>query len=290
VLGSVALIAQGFRAGPERLALVLSGLALLHFAGFSLLELLLPLDRERRLSNDPQRGNDVGHILLGAFGGDALGNLLVAGAVAAVAELVPPIARLWPDDWPVLPQLILLIVVADHLNYWRHRLEHRVPWMWRIHALHHDVDRLHVLKSSRDHLLENVFRWLFVFSPLVLIGAPAAWLPVFSGLLLTLGTPAHANIDLAIPGWLHRVVLTPGVHAIHHARDRRLADSNFASLLPLWDIVFGTYRAPDPRSGRPGKFGIEGEAWPQGFLAQIAAPLRRRTAAESGRRQSRDVR
>ena len=66
------------------------------------------------------------------------------------------------------------------------------------------------------------------------------------------------------------------LHALHHARNRELSNSNFAGLFPVWDRLFHTFQHPD-HFGRP-DFGIEGETVPSGLLGQLAWPFRSRTA------------
>ncbi len=63
------------------------------------------------------------------------------------------------------------------------------------------------------------------------------------------------------------------VHHLHHARERRLQDSNFAGVSTLFDVVFGTFRHPD---GHPFEdYGIGGDPVPAGFIAQLLYPVRR---------------
>lgn len=271
VLGSIGALVAGFAAGVG--LVVLTILPVLLLVGLARLERQIPIDRDRHLGNDPQRWHDVGHLLAGALAGEVVGNLVIVTAAVALAATLPPVVELWPHAWPVGAQVILLILAADFLEYWRHRAEHRVPWLWRIHALHHDADRLHVLKSSRNHALDLVTRFLVVFAPLALVGVPPLWLPVYTGAILVFGPLSHANLDLSAPHWLDRIVVTPGVHRLHHALDRRYSDSNFAAVTPLWDVVFGTFQDP-AQAPPPTEFGIDGEAWPKTFLAQLAAPFR----------------
>lgn len=50
-------------------------------------------------------------------------------------------------------------------------------------------------------------------------------------------------------------------------------DKNFAGLLPLWDLLFGTFYM---REGRvPTRFGAIGDDVPEGFWKQLAWPFER---------------
>jgi sterol desaturase/sphingolipid hydroxylase (fatty acid hydroxylase superfamily) len=66
----------------------------------------------------------------------------------------------------------------------------------------------------------------------------------------------HANIRTSW-GPLTRIITGPRYHRVHHSIDLRHRDKNFATFLPLWDIVFGTYYDPDERE--PPRTGVSGE-------------------------------
>ncbi len=80
---------------------------------------------------------------------------------------------MWPSHWPPFAQIGLVVFVGDGLDYWKHRLLHTVPGLWRVHALHHGITRLHALKAARLHFTDLLMRFLLVYAPLVVLGAPA---------------------------------------------------------------------------------------------------------------------
>jgi len=69
-------------------------------------------------------------------------------------------------------QILLVIVLADALEYAYHRLTHTVGWLWPLHAIHHSPVRLNAVKASRHHLLYMLGRGLLVWLPIVALGAP----------------------------------------------------------------------------------------------------------------------
>src|SRR4029450_2881346 len=83
-----------------------------------------------------------------------------------------------------------------------------------------------------------------VWLPLLLLRAPANMVYWQFVVETIVGLPAHANIRFRLPGWLHRFVVTPEFHRIHHADDRRLGNSNFSVVFPVWDMLFGTHSDP----------------------------------------------
>jgi sterol desaturase/sphingolipid hydroxylase (fatty acid hydroxylase superfamily) len=241
-----------------------------------LLERLLPDRPQAPLWRDPQIGNDVGHGIVGQGLAIPLGELVV-GALALVAgKLVGASAlAIWPSHWPLALQALALVAVADGLEYARHRALHTVPWLWRLHVLHHAVDRLHVAKASRTHLLDMLMRSATVYAPFVILGAPPEVLVWYPIAVTILGPIAHANVAVRLPAWLHPLLMTPQVHRLHHARPLALSRSNYANVFPLWDVLCGTFCAP----GRHAHFeyGIEPDPHPRAFAAQLLWPLRRRS-------------
>ncbi len=271
VAGSAALLIVGYQRDLFVPALV--ALPTLLMVTFYALEHVMPAVPGESAHEDPQLGNDVGHILLGATVGEALANQLMRVGVAGLAALLPAALDLWPHHWPMAAQVTLLLLTAETLEYWRHRLGHRVPLLWRAHELHHSGDHLNVLKSPRNHVIELMLRALMVYTPLVLLGAPATWIPFYAGAVMVLGPIAHANLDLRLPGFVHYLIGTPQLHAIHHASEARFADRNFSNL-PLLDLLFGTFVHPEGH-GRPAA-GVAGPAPPQDFVRQLLAPFRPR--------------
>jgi sterol desaturase/sphingolipid hydroxylase (fatty acid hydroxylase superfamily) len=81
----------------------------------------------------------------------------------------------------------------------------------------------------------------------------------------------HANLDWDW-GPLRAVVVSPRFHRWHHTDEANARDNNFAGLLPLWDILFGTYYMPRDRA--PQQFGTATPV-PAGLIGQLIFPFRR---------------
>lgn len=73
-------------------------------------------------------------------------------------------------------------------------------------------------------------------------------------------------------GPLKFVVASPVFHRWHHTTEKQGIDKNFAGLLPLWDLVFGTFYMPEGE--QPLEFGVLGEEVPDGIWRQLLYPLR----------------
>ncbi len=271
VMLSSAGFALGFATGQAVVALMLvPGVA---WAVIGALEVWIPAVRQESTWRDPQALRDVFHTVVGQGFGNQLGAAMVAGALALSSGWAGGRLgfALWPADWPLALQVVLGVFLADGVDYARHRAEHEWNWLWPVHALHHSVDRMHVLKSGRGHFLDMVLRHVVVFLPLAAIGMPTAILLAYVAAVTVLGPIGHSNVDVRLPRFLHRVLMTPHVHRLHHAREPELAFSNYANVFPVWDVLFGTFQ--DPTRVRPAGFGIENDTMPASLWGQLAAPF-----------------
>ncbi len=249
-----------------------------------LAEQVIPVRAEWNALTDRQSPNDLAHAIVENVIGERIGELVMSTlAGLAAARLSTWLGgSLWPGHWPALAQIGLVVFVGDGLDYWNHRLLHTVPALWRIHALHHGITRLHALKAARLHFTNVLARFVFVYAPLVLFGAPARlifWYTAFIGILGVIG---HSNTRTRLPSVVHRLLMTPQVHALHHSVDRSLSDTNYANVFPVWDIVFGTYTHPEGHA--PGNVGVRDDPIPEGFVGQFLAPFTwGRLVKEAGR-------
>lgn len=171
---------------------------------------------------------------------------------------------------PLWLQFIEILFVVDLVSYWTHRAFHRVPFLWRFHAIHHSTEEMDWLAGSRMHIVEVVVMRLIGFLPVFLLGfAPAA----VYGYLIFLSFHAvyiHANVRHRWP-LIRKVVATPEFHHWHHAADVHAVDKNFAVLLPWIDSMFGTAYLPDQW---PSRYGVlEGQP-PAGYLGQLTFPFK----------------
>jgi sterol desaturase/sphingolipid hydroxylase (fatty acid hydroxylase superfamily) len=215
----------------------------------------------------------VGHIVLGNSLGFMVSDALVLALTALLAGRLSTLVAgtLWPASWPFAAQAALVIFLADGLDTLRHRWMHASPWLWPIHAVHHAGEHLNITKSGKNHFLDPGTRGLLVYGPLALLGAPAEALLAHAAAVTVLGPIAHANLDLAVPRWLDRLLMTPAVHQIHHARSLGLALHNYTNVFPLWDLLLGSFL--DPRLVPRPAAGLEQDPNPPGFWAQVLAPL-----------------
>jgi sterol desaturase/sphingolipid hydroxylase (fatty acid hydroxylase superfamily) len=195
-----------------------------------------------------------------------------------------------PHVGPALELLAMIVVpllVHDCWFYWAHRIEHRVPLLWAFHRIHHSDERMNASTWARDHFLQEGWRSFFSIFTIGLIvdldftdaGKAALYSSLF---LMGLSMFYHSAIRVQVP-WLDRILVTPQVHRIHHAVDARYHNKNFADALPLFDILFGTYHAPEteefPATGLGSEFPAPRSLWSAQFgpllaVGRMLLPLR----------------
>jgi sterol desaturase/sphingolipid hydroxylase (fatty acid hydroxylase superfamily) len=190
--------------------------------------------------------------------------------------VVPSGLHSWVAGMSLWTRLAAALVVGEAGYYWGHRWTHEIPLLWRFHAIHHSAEQIDWLVNTRAHPLDIVFVRLCSFVPLIALGLaqPTAGksLDVVPLLLLLIGTLwgffIHANLRWRF-GWLGLLLSTPAFHHWHHTNDEHV-NKNYASMLPVMDILFGSWYMP--KKQWPTKYGIDGTMAP-GLVGQLVQPF-----------------
>jgi sterol desaturase/sphingolipid hydroxylase (fatty acid hydroxylase superfamily) len=157
-------------------------------------------------------------------------------------------------SWPIADQwssFVAAFLLLDFLNYALHRCQHAVPFLWRLHALHHSDPDVDVTTSVRHHPIEYLIAAGFYWLAVLALDIPAAVVTSHALTVFAAAAVTHGNIRL--PEWLERllqpVVITLDLHLVHHSILYDEANANFGAVLSVWDRLFGTY-ARLPRAQR----------------------------------------
>lgn len=197
--------------------------------------------------------------------------LFLMAIVQPARALQLPVQAWWPHAWPVWAQVVLMILAVDFLRYWLHRAAHETDLLWRLHKVHHSVEQLYWLNTSRFHPLEKALQMLLDSVPFVLMAVDPVVLSLYYLSYATNGFFQHCNIDLRY-GPLNYVVGSAETHRWHHSREPREANANYGNTVIVWDLLFGTWFLPADRS--IGALGLH-QRLPASFRALMAAPFRR---------------
>ena len=176
---------------------------------------------------------------------------------------------------PLYQEAILVFLLLDCWYYWEHRIFHEVPVLWRVHLVHHSDTAIDVTTARRHHPIGQI---LVSFLGLILVfalGLSAEALGIYLLVSTIASLYTHANITLpeALDRPLRRVLVTPAVHAIHHSSHQPETDSNYGSVLTVWDRLFGTYS--DPAVVGTPRFGLEYFRGPRdtSFIGALLQPF-----------------
>jgi sterol desaturase/sphingolipid hydroxylase (fatty acid hydroxylase superfamily) len=143
-------------------------------------------------------------------------------------------------------RLVLALVLLDGWTYLWHRANHVVPFLWRFHRMHHSDGRMDVTTATRFHPGELLISSLLHLALIPLLGIAAWQLAVYEMILIAITQFHHANISLGrLDGVLRWLIVTPDMHKVHHSNLRAETDSNYASILSIWDRLARTFRRRD---------------------------------------------
>ena len=169
----------------------------------------------------------------------------------------------------VVTYSLTLLILSDLVKYLAHVCMHRIGILWRFHQVHHSASvmtpftlhRVHpvelILNTFRDSLVYGVTAGLFAW---LSFGKASVWMlygvPGFLFIFVMLGANLrHSHIKLSYPKWLERILISPAQHQIHHSISRDHQNSNYGSILALWDYLYGSLKFSKDTEQKP--FGVE---------------------------------
>lgn len=224
-------------------------------AWYAFLVLIIGFAERRWPAGEQPKNSDIWFNFANAF----LAALLFAVALRPLASIHAflkshGLAGVLVGNWSpkTLAEIILATVfyafVYDFFQYWAHRAQHRSKYLWPAHALHHDDRRVNTTTALRNTFWHGVINSLWVHVPTyMLCGSEIVVFYASMLLFSTYGFLNHANIrgDMGV---FTKIVSGPAWHRVHHGRPREYFDKNFAAFFPFYDLLFGTYKAPDPET------------------------------------------
>ena len=137
--------------------------------------------------------------------------------------------------WP------LAFVVDDFAYYIKHRMGHRVRWMWAAHVIHHSSQHYNLSTALRQTWTGFFTPGFIISLPMFLLGFHPLLIAFVAGLNLIYQFWIHTEAIGRMPGWFEAVMNTPSHHRVHHATNPRYLDSNYAGVFIIWDKMFGTF-------------------------------------------------
>lgn len=184
----------------------------------------------------PALQHDGTNLLLGVV------NTLLTALFGIFVPPIQPIGSLYNSSISTVWKVVLSLIVLDLFTYLLHVAFHHVPWLWRLHRVHHTDRDLNVTSASRFHPGE------ILVSATLRLGFVALWglqwyaVALFEGVLLAAAQFQHSNVRL--PAWAESrarsLFVTPDMHRIHHSDAPTETNSNYATIFSCWDRLFKT--------------------------------------------------
>lgn len=137
---------------------------------------------------------------------------------------------------------LIILLLMEFLNYWIHVAFHKIPFLWRIHAVHHSDTMVDVTTSNRHHTFEPLISTIIISPIIIAMGAPLVILAAYNFVHTAFSLISHSNIKIPekLDNILRLFVITPDFHLIHHSSDQRFTDSNYGGMVPWFDYLFKT--------------------------------------------------
>jgi sterol desaturase/sphingolipid hydroxylase (fatty acid hydroxylase superfamily) len=181
----------------------------------------------------------------------------------------------WMEVGPLL-SAVLALLLFDCWMYWWHRINHTFMFLWRFHRVHHSDPRMDVTTALRFHPGEIVLSTAARLIVVNLIGMELWHLALYEVIALPIVAFHHSNIALGdrADRSLRWLIVTPWMHWVHHSRLVQETNSNYSSVLSVWDRIFGSYRInPNPDRIRFGLDEFPDDDAHQAVPGMLATPM-----------------
>lgn len=154
-------------------------------------------------------------------------------------------------DLPFWQKVFLSILCMDLVFYAWHLLNHRVPLLWRFHRVHHSDINMDVSTATRFHIGELALSSCLKIGLIYLVGANVVSVVLFEMLLGLTAEFQHSSVR--VPQWFERgfwlLFVPPSMHRIHHSVVINERNTNYGTILSIWDKMFGTLLKDVPQEG-----------------------------------------
>jgi sterol desaturase/sphingolipid hydroxylase (fatty acid hydroxylase superfamily) len=166
---------------------------------------------------------------------------------------------------PFWAGFLIFFVVRDFSEFAFHYAQHRIPFLWAMHSLHHSDPNMGTLTTQRHYWADPLLKQMTVWSASLMVVSPTPAILVAYGVASLWNFVTHANLRIDLGHWSW-VINSPAFHRRHHSILREHYDQNFAAVLPIFDVICGTYHRPDgyPQTGlaRKPETLVEVVIWP----------------------------
>jgi sterol desaturase/sphingolipid hydroxylase (fatty acid hydroxylase superfamily) len=194
------------------------------------------------------------------------------GGAAFLAHVIGPASPRVPGMAATVMFTVTGFLAADFGNFYFHLQQHRSPFLWELHKVHHSAEVLTPLTALRVHPIADLLATQFIA---LCVGLPGSiYLYFYSGpvaelriaginLLLFLwqtvlvSNLAHSHVWVMFPRGIREIFYSPALHLIHHSASPNHYGKNLGFALTLWDRLAGSLYEPTDADRRDLVLGID---------------------------------
>lgn len=146
-------------------------------------------------------------------------------------------------NMPLLAGILAILIIDLYMYLW-HRWMHKWAIGWRFHKVHHTDREMNISTAYRFHIIEILASNLPKIFLIWILGIKIEWLLIYEILFAIDVIFHHSNwyLPVNIDKFLSYIIVTPNYHRLHHSQIIVETNSNYGSLLSIWDKIFLTYR------------------------------------------------
>ena len=154
-----------------------------------------------------------------------------------------------------VPRFIITILILDLVGaYFAHLFQHKISFLWPIHAVHHSDESVDTTTANRHHPIESFVRFFFTLLAIFISESSIAMVLLYQSMSVAFSQFNHANINISekVDYLISLVFVSPNMHKVHHHYKMPYTDSNYGNIFSIWDRLFGTYMTLDHKEIRYG--------------------------------------
>lgn len=199
--------------------------------------------------------NNAGLALI-SYGCNHLFGTFVAASILYNLEPGP---FLHLSDLPLWLDVCIVFLALELTRYATHVAMHKLPFLWRFHAVHHTDNAVDISTSFRHHPIEGILSAVPLTAIIWLLGSAPEALILYRAVDLVMAVMTHTNVELPLrlERWLRYIVVTPAFHRTHHLAEKRFTDSNYSTAVPWFDYLFSTYQPTTVEQQKLAKIGLD---------------------------------
>ena len=145
---------------------------------------------------------------------------------------------------PVWASAVLAILFQDVWMYAWHRANHRFPFLWRFHKVHHSDPNMDASTAVRFHTGEILISAVLRLGVIAVLGLSLWHVLLYDLLIIPFILFHHSNVQFPekFDKPFRALFASPAMHRIHHSPVRRETDSNYSTIFSFWDRLARSFR------------------------------------------------